>query len=118
MHGRLSTTDGVCVVATVHRTTNAFERMRGLLGRPPLGEGEGLLLTHCAAVHSMGMRYALDLVFLDRDWTVRKIVGGLQPWRLAACRGASMTLEMATGAAERLALEPGMPMTWCEIAAA
>jgi hypothetical protein len=58
------------------------------------------------------MRYALDLAFLDRNWLIRKIVARLQPWRIAACRGAEMVLELPAGAAAELRLTPGLRLRW------
>ena len=54
------------------------------------------------------MRYAIDLVFLGRDWVVKKIVNGLVPWRMALCLGAVMVLELAAGSAARLGIARGM----------
>jgi uncharacterized protein len=98
-----------CVVAD---TPSA--RMRGLLGRSGLEEGECLLITPANSVHMLFMRFAIDVVFVDRDMVVRKIVEALKPWRMAGCLGARSALELPAGAAsrhgitvgERLALEP------------
>ena len=84
-----------------------WTRLRGLLGRRGLGADEGLLLRPAGSVHMLFMRFALDVVFLDRDDTVVKIVPGLRPWRFAAARGARRTLELASGAASRAGLKPG-----------
>lgn len=91
-----------------------MDRMRGLLGRPPLGEGEGLLIEPCGSVHTFGMRYGLDLMFLDQKWKIRKLVYGLSPLRLAASFGAVRTLEMAAGVLAPLALSKGELLTWRE----
>ncbi len=55
--------------------------------------GTGLLIPRCAAVHSFGMRFALELVFLDADGTVlarRR----LRPRRFARHDGAAAVLEL------------------------
>jgi len=82
-------------------------RMVGLLGRHYLPAAEGLLIKPCNAIHMMFMNFAIDVVFLDRDLQVLKIVKGLRPWRMAACGGASMVLELGTGTAGRKGLEVG-----------
>ena len=99
--------DRVRLLPAVMLTSNPWERVRGLLGRPALGAGEGLLIDHCRSVHTVGMRYAIDLVFLGRDWVVKKIVNSLAPWRLAFCLGAAMVLEMTAGDAARLGITRG-----------
>src|SRR5215210_694276 len=45
---------------------SSWRRMRGLLGRPPLRPGQGLLIVPCRGVHSFGMAYSIDVVHLDR----------------------------------------------------
>ena len=54
-------------------------RLRGLLGRPPLAPGEGMLLTPCRAVHMYGMKYPLDVAFLDPHGEVVAAYHGLAP---------------------------------------
>jgi hypothetical protein len=53
------------------------------------------------------MRYPIDVVFLDRRGSVRKVARALPPWRIAICVGARHTLELAAGEARRLGLTPG-----------
>lgn len=76
-----------------------LHRMRGLLGRRALPAGEGLLLHPTASVHTAFMRFPIDVVFLDRDLRVVKLVESLRPWRMASARRARSTLELATGQA-------------------
>ncbi|OGA24064.1 MAG: hypothetical protein A3I02_14760 [Betaproteobacteria bacterium RIFCSPLOWO2_02_FULL_67_26] len=106
--------DGRCVVARVWKPAGAWARMRGLLGRPPLGAGEGMLLEPCGAVHTFGMRYALDLVFLDRGGRVAKLARGVGPWRVAGSGSAHATLELADGAAAACGLKVGDVIDWRE----
>ena len=106
---------GHVVLARVMRTTNALERMRGLLWRPPPGPEEGLLIAPCGAVHTAGMRYAIDLAFLDREMRVRKLVSVLAPWRTAACKGAHHTLELRSGALAALPIRLSQCLEWQDI---
>jgi len=101
-----------CLIPSVQRTTNVLERMRGLLGRPPLAEGEGLLIVPCPSVHTLFMGWPIDLVFIDRDWRVRRLVASLPPWRMAGCSGAYMTLELAAGSLQKLPLTEGCRLVW------
>jgi uncharacterized membrane protein (UPF0127 family) len=91
-----------CVVAD-----GMFTRMRGLLGRRDLPEGEGILLRPASSVHTAFMRFPIDVVFVDRDLVVLKVVPELPAWRAAACRGAKATFELAAGEAARRGLETG-----------
>ena len=54
-------------------------RLRGMLARPAPRPGEGLLLTPCSSVHMYGMRFPLDVAFLDRSGTVVAIYASLAP---------------------------------------
>jgi uncharacterized protein len=105
-----------CLLPRVWRAEGAWERARGLLGRPTLGPNEGFWIEPCASVHTIGMGYPLDLAFLDRDGRVRKLVYGLPPLRLASGRGARATLETAPGTLAGSGLREGDRVVWREAA--
>jgi hypothetical protein len=90
--------------------------MRGLLGRAKLARDEALLIEPCASVHTVGMRYSLDLAFLDGEGRVCDLRRDVPPLRLAASRSARATLELAAGAADALGLELGAALVWKEAA--
>ena len=78
--------------------TGPFERMRGLLGRDGLPEGDVYLFPRCASVHTFGMRFAIDIAFLDRDGRVTQLLENVPPWRIVlGGRGATATVEAGTG---------------------
>jgi len=83
------------------------KRRKGLLGRAALASGEGLWLLPCEAVHTFGMRFAIDLVYLDRKLRVKKIKCNVPPWRLSACLTAHSTLELAAGSIHATQTRPG-----------
>ena len=74
-------------------------RRRGLLGRESLGPTEGLLLSPCKAVHTVGMRFPIDVIFIDRDGRAVRIVPALAPWRIAMSARAKAVIELAAGQA-------------------
>lgn len=86
--------------------------MCGLLGWPPLTADEALLIKPCSSVHTLWMRYPLDLAYLSRDWTIRKLVRNIVPWRLSACPGAAMVIEMKAGRIHELDLQIGQQLRW------
>jgi uncharacterized membrane protein (UPF0127 family) len=104
----------ICARCAVAET--AFARARGLIGRPRLERGEGLLLVPCRSVHTGFTRFPIDVVFLDREMRVLRAVPELPPWRIAGCRRARAVLELAAGewarrglrCGARLALATGM----------
>ncbi len=65
----------------VERAVTLRERLRGLLGRPSLGPGAALLIERCGSIHTVGMRFAIDVVFLDRGWRVTRVVRQVRPGR-------------------------------------
>src|SRR5205823_4011426 len=75
----------------------ALRRMRGLLGRRTLPEGEGILLRPAPSIHTAFMRFPIDVIFVDKDLEVLKVVMGLRPWRVASASGARAVLELAAG---------------------
>jgi uncharacterized membrane protein (UPF0127 family) len=85
-----------------------WSRMRGLLGRSGLEQGEGLLLKPCGSVHTLFMRFAIDVVFLDGELSVLAVRPAVPPWRTAGARGAKVALELAAGEAARLGIQPGI----------
>lgn len=113
MQSRLLLVDRDIVVAdSVRRATSIRGRMRGLLGGPALGPGEGLLLSPCKQVHTFGMRFPIDVVFCDRTWRVTHVVRGMKPGRVSKVdRKARHAIELSAGAAagvergDRLVLE-------------
>jgi uncharacterized membrane protein (UPF0127 family) len=69
-------------------------RLLGLAGLSREQAGAGLLLPHCASVHTFGMRFDLDLVFLDREDRPLAVFLRVPPRRLAGRRGAAAVLEI------------------------
>jgi len=94
---------GRLLAGRVTRADSALARARGLLGRDSLHRDEGLWLLPCRQVHTFFMRFAIDVVFLDRGLRVVRVCPALAPWRLSpwVARAAS-ALELAAGTAAGL----------------
>ena len=70
-------------------------RTKGLIGCAKLNSGEGLLIPNCKAIHTWFMRFAIDVVFLDKNYCVVKTISQLKPFRLAfGGRSAQHVLEL------------------------
>lgn len=90
-----------------------WQRARGLLGRPEPAEGEGLLLSPCRAVHMLGMRYPLDVLFLDRQGQVTASYPDLRPGRRTGWHGsARYALEVPAGTIEATGTREGDLVAW------
>ena len=80
----------------------AWTRLRGLLGHQPLQPGEGLLLRGEKAIHTVGMGFAIDVLFLDRDGNVRRMIPSMVPLRASPFVSASAdVLELPAGTIAR-----------------
>lgn len=89
------------VVAHQVELANTFgQRLRGLMCRREMPTGSAMLLYPCNAVHTCFMRFAIDVVFLDRDGKVLEIVHNLSPFRYAGpVKESIMVVELPTGEA-------------------
>ena len=83
------------------------KRNMGLLGRDGLAPGEGLWIVPCESVHTFFMRFPIDLVYLDRKNTVKKVRHAVGAWRLSACLSAHSILELPAGTIRNTQTRPG-----------
>ncbi|MEZ5366495.1 MAG: DUF192 domain-containing protein [Bryobacterales bacterium] len=100
-------TKGVSLGSLIEVAGDSKTRNKGLLGRDGLDEGQGLWIVPCEAIHMFFMRFAIDVVYLDKSKRVVKIVPALKPWRLSACLKAHSVLELPAGVAEKTGTTPG-----------
>ena len=95
----------VCQRCTI--ADGPVSRARGLLGRSGLEGGEGLLLKPTFSIHTFFMRFAIDVVFLDKSGSVVDVVRALKPWRAATRMRARAVLELGAGEADRVGIRVG-----------
>ena len=87
------------VLASAADVADTSEKRRtGLLKHDHLEPGQGLWIVPCESVHSFFMKFAIDLVYLDRQKKVRKVRHRMVPWRVSACLAAHSILELPAGA--------------------
>jgi len=110
--------DGRIVCERVVVADRAHRRMRGLLGRKYLRQGEGMVLRPGWSIHTAFMRFPIDAVFLDADQVVIKIEHEVGPWRTVSCRGAREVVELPAGECHRRGLEVGDRVAWASRSAA
>lgn len=98
--------DNLVVASHVLQTESAWEAMVGLLKHRCLQENEGMLIATSGAIHTLFMRFAIDVVFLNRDLAVKKIYHSLKPFRFTWHHfGTSAVLELPAGRCERLGIQ-------------
>jgi uncharacterized protein len=99
---------GRSVVAVAELASTPWRRGVGLIGRREMQEPSGLLIQPCSSVHTWFMRFPIDVVYLDRDFAIVKVVADLKPWRFSlGGRRARFALELPAGQAEQHGLRPG-----------
>lgn len=88
---------------TLHEARGAAARGRGLATLDALAAGHALHLVPCRSVHTLGMRFALDLVWLDRADTVVRVDRAVAPRRLRTCLRARSVVECNAGEGDAFA---------------
>lgn len=88
-------------------------RMRGLIGRASLDPGEGLLLLGTKGIHTIGMRFPIDVLFLNDDGWVIHLIHALKPFRVSPLfKHSAMVLELPAGTLQETGTKVG---DWIEI---
>lgn len=104
---------GTAVAGNVVVARSLWERMVGLMGKPDMLPGEGLLLAPCIGVHTAFVRFPLDLLFLDRGNRVIASIAGITPFRVSPLHfRASAVLELPAGSIAGSATEIGDVITF------
>lgn len=103
----VNVTRGTVLASQLEVAGTGETRRKGLLGRESLLPGEGLWIAPCESVHTFFMRFAIDLVYLDRELQVKKIRGNVGPWRISACFSAHSVLELPAGTISTTRTERG-----------
>jgi len=101
-------TRGAVLADRVQRAERVLDRMRGLLGRAGLGEGEALAIAPCGSIHTFFMKFAIDAVFLDRRGRVVRALASLRPWRATRFHlRAEQVVELPAGTLSRTGTRKG-----------
>jgi hypothetical protein len=98
---------GELVARDAYLADSPWSRMKGLLGKEGLEPGEAIILRPASSIHMLFMRFAIDVIYLNKQDEVVKLVRNLAPWRFSAARGAHSVIELAAGGLAGVALQPG-----------
>ena len=98
----LNRRNGAVVAERIERATRTWERMRGLLGRRELREGDALAIEPCTSIHTFFMGFAIDAAFLDRNGKVIRAIPDLRPFRATRVYpSATQVVELPAGTLAR-----------------
>ena len=73
------------------------DRRKGLLGRSGLDPASAIIIAPCFSIHTLFMRFDIDVIFVDEDGRVLKVVRDMTPWRIAGYPTAHAVVELAAG---------------------
>ena len=92
---------------TAEIADSSAKRRTGLLKHTSLEPGDGLWIVPCEAIHSFGMKFAIDVLYLDRKHKVKKLRSEMVPGRISGCLTAYSVLELPAGTIARTTTEAG-----------
>jgi len=85
------------LASDAHMANTFFARLKGLLGTRQLIEGSGLLISPCSSIHTIGMKYAIDVLFVNQLGHVVKIESGLNAGKFSVCNSSRYVVELPAG---------------------
>ena len=86
----------------------SFKRVKGLLGKSGLGEGEALVLKPCNSIHTFFMSFPIDVVFVDSQKEVVKVISDMHPFRISGIYfKAHLAIELPVGTISKTSTQPG-----------
>ncbi len=105
---RLETESGTVVADHVALADGIFSRFMGLMFRKELPAGHGLAIRPCNSIHMFFMRFPLDVVFVDGDGRVVRVLDSIRPWRASSfVGGAKAAIELPGGTAVQSGVTAG-----------
>lgn len=106
---------GEVLARRVQVADTLWTRFWGLMGKRAVAPDEGLLIMPCYSVHTMFMRFPIDVIYLDDDCRILKVADSMKPFRASMRRGSRSVLEMRAGSAVRAGLSVGAQIVFTEV---
>lgn len=86
------------VATSIEVADGFYSRLMGLMFKPKLGENRGLWFHRCNSIHTCFMRFAIDVIYVDKNLKVKRTYENLKPWRMTRfVSGADSVFELAAG---------------------
>lgn len=112
-------TRGIAVGERIELADTSFTRMWGLLGRSGLSAGGGLWIRPSSGVHTLGMKFPIDVVGLDKEMRVVKVWHRLAPFRVTSVSlNIRSVIELAAGTIHEIGIEVGDLLQFSSVEAA
>tara|TARA_R110000851_G_scaffold161068_2_gene304652 strand:- start:61199 stop:61549 length:351 start_codon:yes stop_codon:yes gene_type:complete len=100
------------VIESVIFANKTLSRLKGLLGKKGLTIQQGLLISPCNSIHTVGMKFDIDVIFLNKQNQVIKIKPSVKPTRMVSCLRSKKVLELASGSAQYNNISIGDSLSW------
>lgn len=101
-------TRNLCLADTAIMADTFYTRLKGLLGRPGLPGGWCMVIKPCRSIHTMFMRFPLDVLFVDRRNRVAAVVTDMPPYRFSGTvKSSRMVIEFPAGSLSSTGTAPG-----------
>jgi len=104
---QLHALSGRRVASRVEPAFDSARRRKGLLGRDEFPIDSALILAPCSSIHTLFMRFPIDVVFVASDGRVMRVFHALAPWRIGWTFRAFAAVELPAGTALRSGVRPG-----------
>ena len=92
---------------SIDRADTSAQRNTGLLKHSKLEPGHGLWIIPCEGIHTFFMKFAIDVVYVDRSLRVKKVVRAMPPWQMSFCLTAHSVIELPVGVIDQSATNKG-----------
>jgi uncharacterized membrane protein (UPF0127 family) len=111
----INQTRNVPLVTEANFADTFWLRLRGLLGRSSLGEEEGLILVGEKSIHTLFMKFPIDIAYIDKGHKIIRIDENMVPYRLGPfVTQSAYVLEMSIGTIAKTATEVGDQLSFEE----
>ncbi len=98
------------IIKTLDCADTRLKQRIGLLGRFSIPKGYGLYFPGCKVIHTWFMLFSIDLIYIDENWEIVKLVHSMRPWRLSKCEQAIGVIETAPGLSYKMGLNVHMQL--------
>lgn len=104
----INTTRDQVLADNARRARSYWKRLIGLMGRKALAPGEGLIIDPCSMVHTHWMRFAIDVIYVNKEDVIVGIDHALRPWHIGHFyRKVQYVVELPAGTAHETGAQVG-----------
>jgi len=104
---KIQDSTGNVLFAEAKEAVSFWQRLKGLMFSHPISPEDALVFYHAPSIHTCFMGFTIDVIFLNTDLRVIRVVHDLKPWRAVTCPKAFGTIEVLGGEASRKKIQTG-----------